>query len=318
MPLGSMGVVSTALSNMQRNSDGLVQPLDAIEARRMKRQAAANEAQKAEAAQLKAQAAKQAADEQQRAGEAKRLQDAQNQAVLRSMPKVTVENMNDPQFTQQLRGQVKHMMNSGNAEAITAATAIMKQVETFSKTGAIDAPVKDPETGETTHAGTMQSEQADIRMDEQTSQIELNRSMTRVPKQEASAMDEQWANAYIVENDPGKKGISAAWTPNMSMAETQRKSAMLMDILTTVKKQYSSTHGGQLMPSSQAYDLAIFRFETMMEREQAGQAYSPAAATPAPPGGTPIMAETPAGLPPGTTGVTGGQAQPKTKYNWSN
>jgi len=286
--------------------------LDAIEARRAKRQAEAMEAQKAEAAHLKAQAAKQAAEEQQRAGEAKRLQAQQDAAALGDTPEITVDNMNDPQFTQQLRGKVKAWMNSGNPAAIAAATGVMKQVESFSKTGAIDAPSP-------TSAGTMQSEQADVRMNEQVSQTELNRSMSRVPQTKASDTDVQWATAYIAENDPGKQGISAAWTPNMGMAEQQRKAAMLTDIIALVRRQYAADHGGAMMPSSQVYDLAIYRWEQMQEREEAGEAYAPGPATPAPPPGTPIMAEGQGNLPPGTTGVTGGgQGQPKAKYNWSN
>jgi hypothetical protein len=298
MALSSLGgALSTGLNSLQRSSEGIVQPLTAIEDRRMKRQAAADEAKKAEAAKMKAQAQKQAADEAQRTGEAKRLQDAQNQSVLQGMPPITVENMNNPQFTQQLRGQVKHLMNSGNAEAITHATGIMKQVESFSKTGAIDEPTTDPATGQRA-GGTMQGEQAGVRMNEQTSQTELNRSMSRVPVEKASAMDAQWAAAHVNETDPGKQGIKSAWTPNMSMAAQQRQAAILTDIISQVRDEYAAQNGGAQMPSELAYDRALGRFNTMKANEGAGSTYTGQPTKPVP--------------------ATAAPGQPKARYNWSN
>jgi hypothetical protein len=191
MPLSSLGgLASTAMNNLQRSSEGIVQPLDAIEARRAKRAAEAQEERKTKAAQLKAQAQKQSAQEQQAAGEAKRLAAGKTQQVLSSMPEITVENMADPAFTQELRGQIKHLQNSGDPIAMDKSAAIMKQLETFSKTGGIDEPGQG-------NRGTLQSEQAGVSMNAKVSETEFNRSQTKMNQPEASAMATQWANAYI-------------------------------------------------------------------------------------------------------------------------
>lgn len=260
MPLSSMGgIASTALSNLQRSSEGLVHPLDAIEARRAARAAEAQEKQKADAATQKAQAAEtaaqasqQQAQESRAAGEAKRAAMAQTQGILSDMPQINVENMQDPAFTQQLRGQVQHLMNSGDAGAMDVANDIMTQLKTFSETGELAE-------------GTMQGQRASADIEAKKSQTELNRSMTRADIPGANKADMEWAQAWIHGNDPGRSGgfLSNLFTKNYTPEQRIQKGAELASILDQVKREHAAASGGQQMGVAQAQNEAISRFKAM-------------------------------------------------------
>lgn len=250
------GAFTQGMNNLKSMSEGIVQPLDAIEARRAARAAEQQEQQKADAAAMKAMAQKQAAAEAQAAGEAKRAAAARTQQIMSNMPKIDVKNMSDPEFTQQLRGQIQHLQNSGDPTAMEVSKNMMAQLKTFAETGGID---------EGTAQGALR--QADV--EAQKSQTQLNRSMTNMNTTDATKADREWAAAFIHQNDPGRQGMfnfKANYTPE----ERVLKSNELATILDQVKRNYAASNGGAQMPTAEAQNAALAEF-ARLENSQGGQ-----------------------------------------------
>lgn len=254
------GLAASGMANLQRSSEGIVQPLDAIEARRAARAKEQMQQQEANAATMKAQAAQRAAAEAEAAGQAKRAAEQATREIMANMPEIDVESMSDPDFTQGLRGQILHLRNSGDPAAIAASEDLMDKLKSFSETGQID-----PNTAQ----GSMRK--ADV--EAQQSQTELNRSMTRMNTTDATKQDVEWATAFIHQNDPGRQGMfnfKRNYTPEQRVIKANE----LASILDQVKREYAANNGGAQMPLGQAQNKALAEFARLE------QSRNPSAAQP--------------------------------------
>ena len=264
MPLSTLGGAQAAgMAGIQRSFEGIVQPLDAIEARRAKRAAEAVESQKARAAELKAQAAQRTAMEGQAAGEARRAGAAQTQNVMANLPTINEEDLLKPEFPQQIRRQIKAALNSGDPSAMEWARKAMTDIKSFSTTSAADP-------------GTLQGAGAIQDVARSKSEQTLNESMARADVPTAPEDVTQWAMAVVHEKDPGRQGWSSLWMRNYSMEQRVRKGYELAQLLDQVKREYAASNRGQQMPVAQAQAEALSRFEEMEGGTPQGAGAAPA------------------------------------------
>ena len=253
MALSSLGgIASTALNNMQRNSEGIVQPLDAIESRRAARAAEAQKQQEADAASMKAAAQKQSAAEQQRAGEAKRAQDERVRVAYANMPRITVEDMSSPEYVQQLKAQIKYGMNSGEADLIESSQKTITQLKGIAETSENDPT-------------TMGGAESQARVNELQSKTTLQNSMSRADVPMANKADQNRAILEVDKYDPGKQGtgimgnLGDALKPNYTMAERTRLAGELAATVDQIKRNYSANNGGASIPEEYAWEQARAR-----------------------------------------------------------
>lgn len=242
--LGGMG--ATALNNIKANFDGIVRPLDAIEARRAARAAEAQQQQEADAQSMKAAAAKQAAEEAQRAGEAKRAGDERVRVAFQSMPKMTVEDMTDPDYVQQMKAQIKYAQNSGEPDLMEMATKQMAQLKNIAETS-INNPA------------TQGGAESQARVKELESKTSLQNSMSRAEIPMANKAIQERAMLEIDKYDPGKQGtgimgnVTDAFKPNYTAQERTRLSNQLAAMVNNIMRTYSANNSGAMLSEDYAF-----------------------------------------------------------------